>query len=112
MTTEGPRYSYVQGMNRAVYILDGKQAIACVYRDPQTGEVGQVRRADMIVTMLNRLALFAAPPEGTMDRFAEAIGEMLGQFRAVGMTKEAMAEALGFELDAIAHEIEAEEGES
>ena len=47
-------------------------------------------------------------PPGTMDRFALAIGALIDEFRADGMTPEAMAEALSFELDAIVTEIEPE----
>lgn len=106
------RYSYVEGMNRAVYILNGKQVIACVYRDPQTGEIGQIERAGMIVAGLTIYDAFVSKPDaGIMDRFAVAMGYLLDRFRAEGMTLEAMAEALGFELDAVEHEIDAEEGE-
>lgn len=46
---------------------------------------------------------------GTMDQFEIALGALLDEFRANGMTLEAMAEALHFELEAIEFEIDAEE---
>lgn len=51
---EAEAWHYEMGPNRMCYILHGYQVWAHVYRDPQTGEAGQIVRAEKIVAALSR----------------------------------------------------------
>lgn len=47
--------------------------------------------------------------KGTMDAFADAVGELIAAFRAAGMTVGAMAQAFEYEADALWAEEDAED---